>query len=254
MRKQTWIVNVLLIAAAAGLAVKLRGDWILANQRYGQLSATVAPKRGATPLGGSNPALNLPAAEARSNAIVQNNLFSPDRNNSVSQLVQSTPPPPLPVFTGSLDLGNGRPIALMVDGVAQPGTMPRSVHEGETIGSYKLVKIAGSFVTVEYEGQQKRVELQLTPMQRSAPAAYAETPRTPSAPAAVVNVGPASAPPPVRPGSQTSTGYPDTRTSHDMFGADGVDHYEAGTVVDGWKKITRASPFGTQVWWERVKQ
>ena len=256
MRKQTWIVNLLLIAAAAGLAVKLRGDWILANQRYGKLNAAVAPKPGATPPPGpSNAAVNLSASDAMSNVIVQNNLFAPDRNNNIPQQVQSAPPPPLPAFTGSIDLGNGHPIALMTEGGAQPGTATRQIRQGEIIGGYKLVKIADSFVMLEYEGQQKRVDVQSSPRQTSAPAGYTAEQRTASVPA-VVNVGAASQPPPVRPvtpATKNQTGNPDSRTSFDMFGADGVDKYAAGTVLDGWKKVTRVSPFGTQVWWERVK-
>ena len=78
MRKQTWIVNILLIAAAVALTIKVRGDWIRANQRYSKLSAATAPKPGALPVGPMNATLNTPAGDT----IVQGNLFTPDRNNT----------------------------------------------------------------------------------------------------------------------------------------------------------------------------
>lgn len=251
MRKQAWIINVLLIAAAAGVAVKLRGDWTLANQRYEKLNTRVSPKAPAA--SSSLPAATSVASPGNSpmnDAIVQNNLFTPDRNNNIPQPVQSTPPPPLPVFTGSINLGNGHPIALMSE---TPAGAPRQVKEGETIGGYKVDRIADSFVMVEYDGQKKRVEVQSAPQQTSAPPAYTAEQRTaPSAPPpAVTNVMP-STPPRVQPGNKSSTGFADTRTSRDMFGQDGVDKYPAGTVIDGWKKVERTSPFGSQVWWQKV--
>ena len=44
MRKQTWIINLLLIAAAVALTLRLRGDWTRALARYnGSLGRTTYP-------------------------------------------------------------------------------------------------------------------------------------------------------------------------------------------------------------------
>ncbi len=256
MRKQTWIVNLLLIAAAGALSMKLRADWMLANQRYATLAVPVAAKPG-TPLQVNGPASGGPAVPGVADSIVQGNLFSPDRNNVVAQIALKAAAPPLPVFLGGMDIGSG-PLAFMVE-TGVPGT--RQVRVGQMIGAYKLVKVAGTFVMVEYEGEQKRVDLSMAPVDRGpAPvaASYAEPPRT--APAPAVAITPAippvtNKPTPTNP-SGNSTGNPDTRTSYDMFGPGvGKDTYPAGAIVDGWRKVEHPWPFGgKQTWWERVKQ
>src|SRR5208282_648187 len=150
---------------------------------------------------------------------------------------------------GSMNVGNG-PIALMVDGAAQPGTPAHPVRLGETIGEYKLVKVGDTFAMVEYEGQEKRVEVQSSPHQVAGfvPVATAVRPATQQTVAAKTPVvGPGS---PARNVSVlpykgvTSTGNPDSRSSSDMFGLGVQDNYPAGTVMDGWKKVEHPWPFG----------
>ncbi len=159
MRKQKWIINVVLLAVAVVLGLKLRGDWVRTTQ---QQKASDAFEKAAAPAAGAPnwAAGPVPGAEL----IAQNNLFSPDRNNVQEQPAELKPLPPDPLLLGSMNVGSG-PIALMVDGAAQPGTPAHPVRLGEMIGEYKLVKVGDTFAMVEYQGQQKRVEVQTSPHQ-----------------------------------------------------------------------------------------
>jgi len=256
MRKQNWIINVVLLALAAVLGMKLRGDWVRTTQQ--QKAADAFAKSAAPPASAPNAAVApVPGAEL----IAQNNLFSPDRNNVQAQPLELKPAPPDPVLLGSMNVGSG-PIGLMVDGAAQPGTPAHPVRVGEMIGEYKLVKVGDTFAMVEYQGQQKRVEVQSAPHQINGSVPLANT--AIARPATQQTIAPKT--PVVGPGSParsvsvlpykgvTSTGNPDSRSSSDMFGLGVQDNYPAGTVLDGWQKVEHPWPFGgKQVWWERVK-
>jgi hypothetical protein len=254
MRKQNWIVNVVLLALAVALAMKLRGDWVrTAQQRkaadafeqHGLTSAPTAPNM-------------APAQIPGADLITQNNLFSPDRNNVQPQAVELRPAPPDPLLVGEMNVGSG-PIALMVDGAAQPGTSPHPVRVGESIGGYKLTKVADTYAMVEYEGQEKRVELQSEPRYDNSRAPAASSvpqraqPQTTSAPPPKA-VGPNKSITVLPENGKNSTGDPKTRTSFDMFGPNVQDTYPAGTVLNGWQKVEHPWPFGgKQVWWEKVQ-
>jgi hypothetical protein len=257
MRRQKWIINLVLLALAAMLVVKLRGDWMLANQRYATIKPQVKPVAVAPNIAAPGGLSANPATISMADAIVQNNLFSPDRNNNVPPPVQKHEPPPEPILLGAMDIGGG-PIALMAEGGERPGPA-RQVKIGDAIGGYKLVKVAGSFVMVEWEGEQKRLEVQFAPQQIRGPQASDQRaaqpvvvgPTTP-VPSNVTNA--TNKPTPQNP-SGNSTGDKNTRTSFDMFGPGVQDNFPAGTIRDGWKKVEHPWPFGgKQVWWEKVQQ
>jgi hypothetical protein len=250
MRKQKWIINVVLLALAVVLGLKLRGDWTRTNQERktaealdgaAATSAAAAPNTAVAP---------VPGAEL----IAQNNLFSPDRNNVQAQVAELKPAPPDPQLLGSMNVGGG-PIALMVDGAAQPGTPAHPVREGEMIGAYKLVKVGDSFALVEYEGQQKRIDAQSSPRfdSKLAPPQSAAQTAQPTKAAPPKAVGPASNNVKVLPDKgMNGTGSATTRTSFDMFGPGVQDNYPAGTNLNGWIKVEHPWPFGgKQVWWEK---
>jgi hypothetical protein len=254
MRKQSWIVNVVLLALAAILGMKLRGDWVRTIEQH--KASDAFEKSAATP-GAAAPnaaAPPIPGAES----IAQNNLFSPDRNNVQAQPVELKPAPPDPLLLGSMNVGSG-PIALMVDGAAQPSTPAHPVREGETIGGYKLVKVGDTFAMVEYEGQEKRIEVQSAPRQDNrlapAPSAPQRPQQTTAAPLKTVGPGSPSSNVKVLPDKGiSSTGDPKTRSSFDMFGPGVQDNYPAGTNLNGWQKVEKPWPFGgKQVWWEKVQ-
>jgi hypothetical protein len=253
MRKQSWIINVVLLALAVVLGLKLRGDWM--NTKQQQKAVDASEKAAATP--GATAPNAASAAVPGAELIASNNLFSPDRNNVQAQVADVTPPPPDPQLLGSMNVGSGR-IALMVDGAAQPGTAPHPVREGEMIGGYKLVKAGDTFAMVEYDGQQKRVDLQSAPRldARLAPSSQAQrAPQPPVAQAKSVGPGSPSSNVKVLPDKGvTSTGNPNTRSSFDMFGPGVQDNYPAGTNLNGWVKTEKPWPFGgKQVWWEKAQ-
>jgi hypothetical protein len=256
MRQQKWIVNVVLLAMTVFLGMKLRGDWARTAQTQKAADALDKPMA-VSPTAPNLSVAPVPGAEL----IAENNLFSPDRNNVQAQIVETTPAPPDPLLLGSMNLGSG-PVALMIDGAAQPNTPARSVRIGETIGGYRLVKVGDTYVMVEWEGQQKRVDVQTAVRQISGPATSAAakaggttmgTQQTKPGP--TVTVGPGAPSRTVLPyKGVTSTGNPEARSSSDMFGLGVQDNYPAGTVMDGWKKVEHPWPFGgKQVWWEKVK-
>jgi hypothetical protein len=256
MRKQSWIINVVLIALAVVLGMKLRADWQRTNAR--QNAADAVDKPPAAPAAST---LNAaPAAVPGTELIAQNNLFSADRNNVQPQSTQEVKPqPPDPLLLGSMNVGSG-PIALMLDGAAQPNTVaPHSVRIGEMIGAYKLTKVGDGYAMVEYEGVEKRIEAQASPHQdnRLAPPQSAGQ-RVAPPPPPVTNVKTAS------PTSNTkvsvlpdkgtsSTGNPNTRSSFDMFGPGVQDNYPTGTNLEGWVKVSVPWPMGgTRSWWEKA--
>jgi hypothetical protein len=248
MKRQIWILNIALVVASAGLAWKLKADWQAAARRYGQLAPEKTAASSAPPAAAVAPAAGL-------EIIAQGNLFSPDRNNRLPE-PDRTPPPPDPILVGIANLGSRR-VALLAESPGQPDALPRQVGENESFSEFKVVAIRDHHVEVEFQGKRKRLEVMATPRQVAAPAARTSGPTVVTSGASgVVSVAPtapsADAVPPLdRP---NSTGLPDVRTSADMFGRSGTDNYPEGTVIQGWRKVTRATPFGKQVWWERVKQ
>jgi len=259
MRKQTWIVNVLLLAAAAALTVKVRGDWLRANHRYAALAAPAKP--GTTPSAGVPGLSTVPPGAAET--IVASNLFNAERNNTVAPFIEKKGPPPTePTLIGAMDLGRG-PMAVMIDN-STPNSQPKQLRQDEMIGGYKIVKIdpRENYVEIEFDGQKKRIDPGSAVRQVSAPQGLGTTvgiepPRsTKTVEVSTSRPGAALAPNTPTPGNPTgnSTGNADTRSSFDMFGPGVADKYPSGAVVDGWRKVEKPWPFGgKQVWWEKVK-
>ncbi|GEM_PF-6552375 len=254
MRKQSWIINLVLVALAVVLAMKLRADWQRTNARQ---SAADAIDKSPAAAGAAAPN-SAPAAIPGAELIAQNNLFSTDRNNVQPQVQELKPQPPDPLLLGSMNFGSG-PIAFMVDGAAQPNTPPHSVRIGEMIGAYKLTKVSDGYAMVEYEGVEKRIEAQTAPHQdnRLAPPPSVAQRTAPAPPpiTGVKTVGPTSnTNVAVLPDKGTnSTGNPNTRSSFDMFGPGVQDNYPTGTNLGGWVKVSVPWPMGgTRSWWEKA--
>jgi len=251
MRRQSWIISLLLLAVAVGLSWKLRADWLRGNQRYANLSGASAQSRASVPATLPGQPVTVSGAEL----IVQNNLFSIDRNNTVATIAVTKATPPDPILIGAMSLGPGRDFALMAEGGPQPGPS-RQVKEGEMIGDFKVVKIAGTFVIVSYDGQEKRIEVSFSRVTQVAapytPPAQAEAPAPRNNSMAVRTIAP---PPPPPPGTIISNLMGTARTSLQMFGPGVPDNYPAGTVINGYMKKVHPWPFGgQQISWEKVQQ
>ncbi len=279
MKRQMLVINIVLLAAAVGMAVKLRADWRRANQRYRVVAAFSTPAPGPSETGAragqqhpgwQTPFAATPARNAGSqppapgvapgtdlDVIVQRNLFAPDRNNELPKAAERKPAPPEPLLIGTLNLGRGK-VALMAEASA-PGAMSRQVKEGETFAGYKLVSIDDQQVTLEYEGQRKKVDVSTAARQVPAPAAVAAA-RPAGEPQVLstsgANAGSAAS------NSQSTTTIPSSSGpagpngnlipgTTSMYGH--KDNLPAGTVIGDRRKVIEKTPFGERVWWELIQ-
>jgi hypothetical protein len=245
------IVNVILILAAIGLGYKLRADWKEAARRQQALAAT-AP---AAPLAAGLLASPQPAGGLE--AIVAGNLFFSDRNNELPKAAEKRAAPPQPLLIGTMNLGRTK-LALLVE-ANQPSATPRQVKEGETFAGYVVVEIGNNQVVLEWEGARRTVDVTMAPVQVSAPVsapAAASAPSVASTASAAVNITPGTPPPPdtarIIPGKQgPSDQFLPGSTSRMAYAGDPLP---PGTIINGYMKVERASPFGKEMWWQKVEQ
>jgi hypothetical protein len=176
--------------------------------------------------------------------IAQNMLFSKDRNAVV--VVEPPPPPPpkpmppLPVFYGVMNLGDG-PIAILSEKPNQPN---RDFRPGEKIGEFTLVAVNTQEIELDWDG--KRITRKLDDLVvRAAPVAGPDARRTPA-------VAPA---PPAKPAQAvpSAAGGPGVDVGRGMRACQPNDGTAPGTVVDGLRKVVSDSPFGQVCRWEPVR-
>lgn len=177
--------------------------------------------------------------------------FSPDRNPTV--VVEVAPPkpmPPFPAYHGMMNFGQGPRVILSVAGQPQ-----KSYKIGDEVGPFKLAAVAQSGLVFDWDGKQvpaSYAEL----LQRAAETAPSQP--SPAAPAP-------SAPAPSQANAVVSvTGGPSTAGSGGGTMSDGVDsqgqreckpgdNSPDGAIVNGYKKATVRSPFGTICRWVPIK-
>lgn len=247
MRRKLLIANVVLLALAAGGLWKFRADYRRALERYRLLQYTVpsGPAHGGAPQFASappvQPAAYLDAAEKF--------LFHQDRNPNVAvEAPKPRPRPTLPVLYGVMRLG-GDPIAIMSVG---SNTGQKKVRLGDSIGEFKLLAAAGDQITLEWEGQ--KIEAQVSDVlvkpaadNAAGGGAAAAAPAGPAG-ANVINPNAASG------RGEYIIGAPMQGSSGTVYSSPAGDTAPAGTVYQGKRKVVRQTPFGTQSWWEDVKQ
>ena len=239
------VINVVLLVAAIGLAVKLRGDWLRASRRYAVLGAATPTPPAAAP---------APAVLAADwEVIAQRNLFSPDRNNELPKSAVEKPPPE-PIVIGIINLGPGKKLALMSDASPRADSAPRQVKEGETFGGFRLLSIGDNEVEIEYQGQKKKLDVYTSAQQVPAP------PPAPASAPQVQVVSTAGANPAAASSNATNTiplSATEGPTNIPIEGTDSVfghkDNLPAGTIRGNRRKVERITPFGKEVWWELIK-
>ena len=236
MNRKLWVLNVVLAAVAVFAGFQLRKEWQAARARE---AATLRPpaKLLAAPRYTPLPA-DAPVVAAGYADVAQKDLFDKSRNPTV--VVDVPPPPPpkpvpaLPVYHGIMNLGGGLMAMLSVNKDAPQ----QAIRPGEVIGQFKLVDVNSEEMTLEWEGQtiRKRVdELTAAPSPVEAAAAApveAPTGATP-APAAVKS----------GPGEITQFGFKICAVN---------DGNAEGSVMEGYKKVMHATPFGQSCTWEPV--
>ena len=172
--------------------------------------------------------------------VAQHTLFSADRNPTVTVEVVRPPMPKLPVFYGLVNLGSG-PFAIMS---VQPGAEHKPVRFGEKIGEFKLVSAGQDQIVLEWEGEQvvrKTAELMVR----------TEEPQQAAAPP------PKPAVQPAKPATNVITPAKREGPGEDIGGGRRAcqpgDTSPAGTIMDGYRKFERDTPFGKMCHWEPVK-
>lgn len=235
MNRRLLLLNVILVALTALCGWQLRREWTAARAREAaMLGKTVKPVPAPPPGTAQPPAPLTPATYIE---IAEKMLFSRDRNPVV--VVETAPPPPpkpmppLPVFHGAMNLGDG-PIAIMSE---KANTPHREFRAGGQIGEFKLVAISPREVLLDWEGKQ--VAQGIEQLKEAAPEAQqaAQTQRTEA---------PAAAQPKVQAGPGTDIGK-------GVRACVPNDSTPPGTVVDGLRKVVTDSPFGAVCRWEPVR-
>jgi hypothetical protein len=243
MKTRLRILN-LVIVAVCGLAVwQMRANHIEHQSRLDQTFSVQLPEAQAAELAIDPLPAAPPAAEY--SEIAMRMLFAQDRNPNV---VEEKPPAPepkkrpdLPVLLGIMNLGDGNE-AMMSE---TAGGAQASYKDGDTIGEFKIVKIASDRITFEWDGKEftkTAAELRgsgASPAPRKAKSA-AETPVAAKAP-------PPPPATPVKPGRGKDLG------GGNHACVDG-DNSPEGTVVDGYVKRYASTPFGKVCNWQPVKQ
>jgi len=236
-RKLLW-ANLALLALSVAGGVHLRREWTEARAREADMlrkRTQPTPPPRISPL----PAPAPVKADGYSD-IAQKMLFSRDRNPVV--VVEPPPPPkvvpmpPLPLFHGVVDLGDG-PMAIMSVGPKGPH---RDYQPGDKVGDFKLVAVNNEELVLEWEGKTitKQVDEILDRSTAAPPAPGPAAAAAPPPAAALVAKAPAA------PGGDLNGGIKACQPG---------DTSPAGTVTDGMRKVIKPSPFGSKCYWESDK-
>jgi hypothetical protein len=171
--------------------------------------------------------------------IAQKMLFDRSRNPTVVVEVPAPPPPkPVPAFPvlkGMMNIGDG----LTAVFAEKPGGPGAEVKPGEKIGQFKLVSVNEQEAVFEWDGREfhKRVEEILDRTLK-------ENTDTPHAVAASAAAAPAQA-------VKLASG-PGAQTGEATRACSPNDSTPSGAVVDGYRKVMTATPFGQACRWEAV--
>ena len=233
MKPKFIALNVLLVLALGIIVWQARVRWDEAQaKRRSNLSVKVTP----IPPPPVTPTPRPEAAPATKYAdVATNDLFSRDRNPTVvidpPKAETPKPMPPLPIVYGVLGLPSGTK-AIMSE---KKGADSRSVQAGDTIGEFTIASLDPQKVTFDWDGKQisRKIE-DLIDRSNSADAGGAQSAAGPARAAPLLQNN--GQPVPAGPGKQTSG-----QAERPCVPG---DNSPSGTVVDGYKKNFKASPFG----------
>jgi hypothetical protein len=245
LKKKLLLLDLVLLAAVAVVAIQARDKWREASKREQVMLGRKLKPSPPPPYAAL--AAVAPLSAAAYVDIVEKNLFSTDRNPTV--IVEVAPPPKmpeLPVFFGAMNLGDG-PVAMMS---VKSGETQQQIRYGEKIGEFVLVAVNRDQIILEWDGKQiTKSPSDLSPKEPASNRTAAAAAAAPAARAAepqpqATSVNVASAPAQAAPGKDTGGG---------VHACVAGDTSPAGTVRDGARKVTIATPFGTMCRWEPVK-
>lgn len=245
MRGRLLLLNLLLLAGCVAAAWRLRVQHEEHARRQREfLSARVAPPPA--------PVVALPSPPPQISAasyleVAQKLLFSRDRNpNVIIEVAAPKPVPPLPHYYGMMNFGEGPRVIL-----ALPGKPQKSYVQGDKVGDFVLAAIEPSGLVFEWEGKQIRKRFDELKDQGEAPPA-------PQQAAGGGGAAPAAAAPQVVSTVATVTTVqekkgPGAEAGENLRYCQPGDATPAGTIVDGYRKVVKKSPFGESCLWEKVQ-
>ncbi len=234
-RRQLLLVNIVLSIAAALLIFRLAGGWRSANLRYAALERQTEDATAyLPPISGSRPATDT-------RMIVENNLFSADRNSMLIQEEETAQPASLqvPVVFGTIHLGETYEALMAERSEAATGKFLR-VKTGQRLGAYTVVEIQDEKVVIELQGQRTTLDVYQSANSVARQKARSAEPAAPVVETAGSRARPA--PSRQRPASRATT----ARQSPDP----GVRI----TIEGNRRRLERQTPFGPQVWYENIEQ
>lgn len=242
MRRKLLLLDLALALLVVYAGWHIRQTWQAAKQRA---AATLNRKVPPVPEPPHKPLPPSPPVVAGNYAdVVQKMLFDRSRNPAVPIELPAAPPPkpmpPLPIYHGQMNIGGGLTVIMSQD-AASPH---QGLEIGDTIGQFKLVDVNTEEITLEWDGQRIRKSLKelqehgAAPQQVAAAGADAQSPVRSAAPAA-----PAQPQSPQGPGQDIGSGIRACQPN---------DSNPPGAVVDGYRKATVTTPFGTSCRWDPV--
>jgi hypothetical protein len=246
MRRNLWIIDLLLLAAVILVGIVLKQRWSEMSLREEKLLKQVVSANPPPPLP-ELPKTQAVTAAAYMNA-VQQMLFARDRNPNVILDPPPPPPPPpqmppLPVSFGMVDIGDG-PRAILAE---KAGAPHKSYRPGDVIGAFKVVAMNNKEILFDWDGQPVRKTFaELAAAKATVPASGHMEP-APAVPT------PAQAAEAARTTSLSGPKGPGADLGKDSKACVAGDSTPAGTIQDGLRKVVTKSPFGDVCRWEPVK-
>ena len=231
-RKNLILLNLLLVGTALLMFLYLNRQ---RNQFWASYNLSIFnPKPDGASVAQNPGAKPVPVASYV--AIVDNNLFTLDRNNVIPQDPEaSVVNKPKPILTGILGFG-GQDLALMLPADAKDNRDYRQLRIGDTIDGYTLIKFLDQKVTMSIGGKELEIPLSEPAklVARELPVTAPSQPTTGSGNAARVT----SIDPGADSARSTAANVPNPPPQASS------DQAPVGTVVDGKVKRSIPSPFG----------
>lgn len=250
MKGRLLVLNLLLLAGCAAAAWRLKAMHEERARRQEAFLKEPAPPAPAPPLSLPAPAPQTPAANYL--AVAQRLLFSKDRNpDVVVEVAAPKPVPPLPLYYGLMNFGEGPRVILAVQGKGQ-----KTYGVGDRVGEFLLAAVEPEGLVFEWEDRRIRAKFEELRDKSGAAASQPQQAAAQAAPAPAAQPQQAAAPAGATVATLSAAG--ETKGPGGEEGAptrpcQPGDNAPAGTVSDGYRKVLARTPFGQSCYWEKVQ-
>ncbi len=240
------MLNVVLAALLIFAGVRLHDEWSSARAHQNAvLSTKITPVPAPVMAAAPKPS---PVTASSYSEIAEKMLYSKDRNPNIiiapPEVKPPKPMPPLPVVYGVMGIPSGA-VVLMSEA---RGKASKGYRKGDTIGEFKIDDLTVKQITLHWEDKTVVKDINdLIDRSNAETAAAAPAPAAAAAPAAGAPSVTSIAPPPGK------IGTPGVQMTEGIRACQPGDNTPDGSVVDGMKKVSVATPFGNVCHWESVK-